>query len=306
MTRSVAQRAGTAAASRQMAHFRDGERFTGSVEGLVHESAVDEPALSALTYSLARERGGVGEEIARLIVAVGLSANSARPADGVLRDRRFVDILVKGAVAKPGPRREACLEAIRARVPPATIGDYADALVGTLEAWPSSTAFLIAAKGKLGDARQFVDASLRTSRWGKSESAQVASAALGNLALERRFVDPFLTAREPAEAVRLAYRVGAVGTEAALARLAGELRSGLVIDLGVLRRSVRLDIIAALRFNLPDVECLHERNIQNDEGYEAVERFAEDRFGIAWRTPRPPFLTVQGFAHFRRRAERRE
>ena len=60
------------------------------------------------------------------------------------------------------------------------------------------------------------------------------------------------------------------------------------------KRSTRLAVIAALRLAFPDEVALFWEQIQDDDGYAAVERFVTDKLGVTLTDPRPPYLTEQG------------
>src|SRR5207249_3976492 len=102
------------------------ERFGGSVVPFVDGDKVDERALGVLGKALAAESEPVREEIARLLVAIGLAADAQASAGGsILRDRRIIGILIDAGIARGvGLGREACLEGIRAYVPPDLIKEY--------------------------------------------------------------------------------------------------------------------------------------------------------------------------------------
>jgi hypothetical protein len=87
-----------------------------------------------------------------------------------------------------------------------------------------------------------------------------------------------------------------VGTSAALKALASEMRTDLVVEMPmVMRRSVRVDIVAALSFAFPDKPFLWDNAVSDDEGYARIEAFCEQTFGVRWAKPRPAFLWIQGF-----------
>jgi hypothetical protein len=286
------------AAEDEIGRFRRGERFLGPVAQLIERDKLDDGAIRILGNALATEPEPVREEIARLLVAGGVAADAQAAAGGsMLRDRRIIEVLIDAGIANGvGLGREACLEGIRAHVPPDLIKEYAAPLVANLKRWPGPTLLLVVAKGKLENARPIVDELILTPRWAGKESTLVAKAALGDQTIERQFVDPFVSTRDAVEKARLARLLGLIGTHSALTALASELRSDLEIVIErVFRRSVRLDIIADLSYNFPDLGFLYERAIKDDGAYETIEHFAEQRFGVSWRTPRPPFLAIQGY-----------
>ena len=169
-------------------------------------------------------------------------------------------------------------------------------LTQSLERFPDNTTLLLVAKAKPEAALPVVKELARTPRWAKVENVQIALAALGDKAAEDRFVESFLTTQDPSQKAKLAKSLGYIGTNSALRALASQMRTNLVVEMPrVLRRSVRLDIMAALSYNFPDKTFLYDNAVTNDSGYARVEQFCEKTFDTKWQTPRPPFLTIQGF-----------
>jgi hypothetical protein len=200
------------------------------------------------------------------------------------------------AISQAGLARDAALEAVQMRVPPELIAGFGQNLPANLRQWPDSTALLVIAKGKIGNALPVVRELEALPRWSKETSLLIAKAALGDQAAESQFVAPFLATTDPVEKERLARLVGFIGTRSALTALASQMRSGLIfLQEGNFKRSVRLKIMEALAYNFPDKVFLYDNAIINDNGYERVEQFCEQTFGIQWQTARPAFLAVQGF-----------
>src|SRR5262249_2186957 len=169
-------------------------------------------------------------------------------------------------------------------------------LTANLQQWPDTTLLLVIAKAKLQEAAPVVEALGRRPEWSHEEARLIAQAALGDQAVEQRFVRAFLETQDAEQKAPLAQTLGFIGTHTALAAVASELRTDLVLEMPmVMRRSVRLNLIAALSYNYPDQPILFDNAILDDNGYEQVEQFAAAEFGVRWGKPRPPFLTIQGF-----------
>ncbi|MEZ4302126.1 MAG: hypothetical protein R3B70_44765 [Polyangiaceae bacterium] len=286
------------AAEQEIDRYRRGERFTGVVAPFIDEGKPAEQAIEVLWHALASDPEPVRQEVARLLVAIGLEVDPAHLQGGrMIRDRRLIAILIDAGLPRgEGKGRDACLDALQKHVPPAVLAEYEKPLVADLQRFPDSTAFLVVAKGKLPSAKPVVDQLLQTPRWASDQSALIAGAALGDQATERGFTSAFIAETDPREKARRAQLLGDIGTPTALAALTSELRTDLVIVVQrSFRRSVRLDIVEALAYVYPDNPLFWEGAIKDDRGYEAVEQFAEQHFAVTWKKPRPPFLTIEGF-----------
>ena len=209
----------------------------------------------------------------------------------LLRDPGAIAVLVEEGLKRAGTARDAALDALLEGVPPPMLKPHGQALAADLKARPGTTALLVAAKAKPAEARPVVEALAPG-----DEAVEIARAALGDAAVEQRFIREFLDAREPKRKAALSKTLGHVGTPAALKALASEMRTDLVVEMPrVLRRSVRVDIVAALSFAFPDKPFLWDNAVTDDAGYARIEAFCEQTFGTRWTKPRPAFLWIQGF-----------
>lgn len=277
--------------------FRLGQAFEDDVQPFIKAGQPDAGALEVFGQALDRELEPVRAQVARVLIALGRQVDPLHRSGGhLIRSLQIVRLLVEKGLARVGPARDSCLEALQTSVPGQLLRDYGPALTRSLEQAPDGTTFLLIAKAKPAAALPLVKEFARSPRWAKDENAQLALAALGEKAVENRFVQPFLTTRDPSQKAKLAKSLGYIGTETALRALASQVRSDLVIEMPrVSLRSVRLDIIAALSYNFPDLVFLWDNAITDDSGYVRVEEFCEKTFGTKWDRPRPPFLTIQGF-----------
>ncbi len=285
-------------AEEQIERFRRGEKFEGSTEAFIVGGKPDEKAIETFAKALRGvESQPVREQAARALVAIAQKTDPLYRAGGrLVRDRRILAILTQDGIEKPGTVRDYCLESLQSFVPPELLNYYGRTLTENLERWPDSTAFLVIAKANPPHALPVVEKLMRSPEWSHETSALIAKAALGDTAAESQLVEPFLTTKDAKEKARLAKLVGFIGTRSALTALASQMRTDLIFVLvGSYRRSVRLDIMAGLSYNFPDKLFLYDNAVQDDSGYDLVEKFCEQTFGVHWDRPRPPFLTIEGF-----------
>lgn len=278
--------------------LRKGEPFKRGAEAFLTPAGTPDPAALEQLGEAIRTTAEPGREsLIRLLAAIGREADPLRPSGGnLVRDPAVIALLVTPSLAIPGGGRDHALDTLEASVPALLLAPHHEALVKDLEERPGTAAFHVVAKAKPRDARAKVEAVAASPRWSSEEAAAVAKAALGDTAIEQRFAEAFVATREPKEKMRLAGVLGRIGTAGALAALASELRTDVVYEMpGALRRSVRLEIVAALSKSFPEEKSLWDNAIVSDEGYARVEVFVEARFGLTWKTARPPYLTIQGF-----------
>jgi hypothetical protein len=293
---SKAQRA-VAQARQQVERFRQGEPFKGDVTAFIVAGQPDFKVLPVLREALLNEPAPVREQTARVLVALAERTDPLYGTGGrLIRDRAIISALIEAGLAHRDVARDYCLDALQWHVPPKSLEQSGKILTDNLQRWPGSTLLLVIAKAKPIEAVPVVDHLFWSLEWRKEESTLVARAALGDKTTEKTFVRPFLATRDPAEKVRLAKLLGFIGTKEALTALASQMRTDLVVEMPmVYRKSVRLEIMAALSYNYPENAFLYDNAVVDDSGYARVERFCEDAFEVKWDTPRPPFLTVQGF-----------
>ena len=277
---------------RRGAHFR-------IVESFLVDGRMDREAFLALRSALVAEPDTVREQVAKALALAAEEADPLRPRGGrLVRSREILSTLVEQGLANRDTARDFSIETLLEYTPAEALEPHESTLVENLKKWPDSKLLLLIAKGKFASARPVLEELLRLGEWAEDERAWVAAAALGDTAAERRFVEPFLETADPAEKARLARLLGYIGTERALSALAGQMRTDLIYAVeGGPARSVRVDIMQALRHNFPEETALYDRALLDPDVYDRVERFCEERLGIAWQTPRPPFLTIAEYPH---------
>ncbi|MFO0593468.1 MAG: hypothetical protein U0441_38355 [Polyangiaceae bacterium] len=278
--------------------LRKGEPYRRGAEGFLSTSGAPEPwALTELADAIRTTPEPEREALVRLLAAIGRAADPLRSAGGeLLRDPQVIALLVSPSLDVPGGGRDYALDTLDAATPAALLQPHGAALAKDLEDRGGTSALHVIAKAKPPEAKAVVDRLASSPSGAGDEAVQIAKAALGDAAAEKRFVDAFLATKDPKEKARLAAVLGRVGTRGALSALASEMRTPLVDEMpNVMRRSVRLDILAALQRNYPEEKILWENSIEGDEGYARAEAFCEATFGTKWKGPRPPYLKIQGF-----------
>lgn len=277
---------------RRVERIREGERVEGDVRVFLKDGKLSPEAAKVFAAALGKAPEEERERLVQGLAEVGrLGDPLHQPGVRLLRDAGAIAVLVEEGLKRAGTARDAALDALLEGVPPEILKPHGAALAADLKARPGTTALLVAAKAKAAAARPVVQALAS-----REEAAEIARAALGDAAVEQRFIREFLEAREPERKAALAKTLGYVGTPAALKVLAGEMRTELAVEMPMIsRRSVRVDIVAALSFAFPDKTFLWDNAVKNDEGYARIEAFCEQTFGVRWTKPRPRFLWVEGF-----------
>lgn len=277
--------------------YRRGGEFHPQTPGFFTGGSLKAQEVDALAAALPKQSAYVREQIVRLLVDLGRRADPlfSRGA-AILRDPVIIAALTGPALSADDAAREAALSGIHEFVPASALAVHGDSLTRDFERFPSSSSFLVLAKAKPAQARAAVQKIAVTPRWKEDRSARIALAAFGDLAVEQSFTDPFASTQDAGEFARLAQQIGWIGSMTALRALADQVRTSLIFEIpNAVRRSSRLDVIAALSFNFPDEPVLFPNKITSEQSYEAVENFCRSRFGVTWSKPRPPFLTQQPF-----------
>jgi hypothetical protein len=299
-------------ADRYIEVFQRGEEFQGPSTGLVvggkphpasgriMQGQAEPSSLVRLADELGTGSAFVRQNIVALLVDVGLQTDPGRP-DGTeaLRDPRIIEILVQPGFSKRDAAREAAMEALRKLARPADLVQHAGAIARALEEKPTEDALLLVAKAKAVAAKPFVETLAPTPSWNGNVAARITLAALGDKAVEAEFVRSAAeahTARDSQMFMDALGPLAMIGTRTSLIAIAGYLRTPLTFLVpNALEKSLRLNVLDALRYDYPDNPLFYENNIHSDREYEAAEKFCEAEFGISYGDPRPPFMTYRPF-----------
>lgn len=284
-------------AERVITQFQKGVTYQPPPTTFMDQGKVLDQELPPFESALFRESAQVREQIVRLLADLGKRTDPLYSKGGqLIRHPQIITLLTQEALVKDDLGREAALDAMQLYVPASFLKPYGLVLSADLKKFPGPTAFLLIAKFKPADAKEVVEKLIATPRWENELKARIAAAALGDKAIEQEYIEAFKAEAEPEEKANLARTLGWIGTPDALSTLAQAMRTELVIEMPqVMRRSVRLDVLAALSYNFPEAQELFESQILTDSDYDQAEKFCERQFGTKWDNPRPPFLTVMGF-----------
>ncbi len=284
------------AALEAVARLREGAPFQGDVRPFLAEGALEPGALALLVRSLGALEDDPRAEVARALIAAARAADPLAARGGeALRDARVIAALVDPGLRRADGAKELCLDALLRSTPPALLAPHGAALAASLRDAPDPTVALVLAKAKPEGGLAVLEAACGADEtFAAAPEVELARAGLGDVARERALVERFEATDDAARKRELARALGLVATRPALAALGRALRTPLVEDRPSVRRSVRLDVLEALRLTYPDEPALFGHTIRDDAGYEAAERLAQDALGVTFTAPRPPFLTEEG------------
>lgn len=276
--------------------FEKGEDFRPPSTDLIVDGQPEAASLRVLAEALDHKPADVREQIVALLVDLGLRTDPLTAAGAeVLRHQEIIQILVEHALQPADLGREAAMDALRRLVRSEDLAPYGDRFTQELRAAPSQEAFLLVAKAKASSAAALVGALVHTPAWADVEAARIAHAALGDTATEDDFLAKEQAAATGQELAIALESLGLIGTERSLKAVAQRLRSPLIITLpGAYDKSIRLNVLDALRYNDPDQPVLYPNNIADDSDYAAAEQFCSRKLGVVYTEPRPPFLTYFG------------
>ncbi len=280
----------------RIARIRAGEQVQSDIQVFTDGARVSAEALALFREALESGSDAERRNLIHAIEAIGQRLDPLYERGSILlRDSGCVALIVDPGLAVMGLARDTALEVLLACVPPQLLHPFGPKLTAHLKAHTDDLSFRLIAKAKPPSARIEIARLMTMPRWALSESVKIAHAALGNSDTEQEFIDAFLMTGDANEKARLAKVLGYIGTSNTQKALAHEMRTGLVVVMpGVMRRSVRLDIITALRVSYPDKPVLWDQGIRDDSGYASVEDFCVQYFRVQWKTPRPPFLWIEG------------
>jgi hypothetical protein len=281
--------------------FRGGEEFVPPVQKLVLDGRPDPAALAVFAREIPSLPADAAESVARLLADLGVRTDPLQPVGAeVIRDEKILELLV--AIAQRDAAdvgREAALNALRTLATPEDLSRFAPEIVRALEVAPSDEALLLAAKVKPPEAAPLLDDLAGSPRWDDSEALAVARAAFGAEDLEERFLQRAVEAEAAADGGALSSALQPlawIGTRTSLRAVAQRLRTPLTVSVpGAFEKSVRVDVLDALRYAFPAQPELYPNNIIRESDYTRAERFCTEILGVTFDQPAPPFLTYRGY-----------
>ena len=277
--------------------FRRGVDFKSPASGIIINGRPDAAAIEILRDHLAKENANVRENIVNLVADIGLHIGTmaGTGAEVILNDRILKILAVEGLI-KPDLGRERALDILRKMGLESDLAHYGDSYVQALKAKPSEELFLLIAKAKTGSAKELVYQLSRSDIWKNVEAVRIARAALGDNDMAVFFIDKLNKAGRAEDFSEALRPLSLIGTTETLKLIARCLRTPLIIDrTGIYKKSVRLDVLEALRYNFPDRLILYPNNINTEADYTAAENFCIRKFGIVYNSTPPPFMTYEGY-----------
>lgn len=283
----------TSELERRMTRVRNGEPLRGDIRVFMRDRDLSPEAKMLFDSGLREGPESSREALVNALVELGRHAAASKGSQ-MIRDPAVIGLLTGPCLSRVDSTRDVALSALLTSVSVELLRPNSEQLVADLKAHAGTDAFLLIAKVKPPGAKDVVEAYASQPEWASDEAVRIARAALGDDHIEQELIRGFLETQAPEVKAERAKVLAHVGTPAALRALATEMRTPLIVEMRmVMRRSVRVDIMEALSFTFPDNPLFW--GVSNDGGYAAVEAFCEQRFGVRYQTPRPPFLTVEGF-----------
>jgi hypothetical protein len=284
------------AAQSYVAGFNSGKAFTPPSEGLMSHGAPAPDAVAVLKKELRSGTPETRENIVLLLADLGLQSRTTPKGTEVIREKAIIETLVDAGLNPSDLGRSQAVIALRRYGMQPELAAHSAAIARALKEEPSDELLLLVAKAKATEANEPLQVLKFSDEWHSNENVLIALAALGDRSLEEKFIAAFREATTP-EAVAEALRpLSLIGTERTLSLVAATLRTPLIIDRpNIEQKSVRIDVLEALRYNFPDEPALYPNNINTDADYAAAENFCIRRFKTDFNQPRPPFLTYFGY-----------
>jgi len=283
-----------------IAAFSSGNKADVPMDEFIINGRPDPAALRLLSRELATRGPENREAIVDLLVKIGLATDPLTPKGAeVLRDQQIIAVLAGPGLATEDLGQYAAMHALRRLVVRDNLVLHEDAIVKALLESPSDEAFLLAAKTKPVKDKVLVEQLARSPERKEMKEAKIARAALGAMEIENEFITAAENAKTGQELADALDTLALIGTQRSLKAIAGYLRTPMTILVpNAFEKSVRLDVLEALRYNYPDQPLLYPNNIYNEEDYRAAELFCTNTLGVTFTEPPPPFMTYRGFPSF--------
>lgn len=288
--------------------YRSGSHVsrTDSISAIVSNSRVDLGALALVAKDLREADSDVRRELIYYLVEVGQHIDQPAPGkERLLRESSILRVLLTDGFAK---NDSASTVAETLLLEASTAGDLAShrGIILNYLKKQRSDIVMLAAKAKILEARPHLELMIKQKDLDADEkvSLQVALAALGDTKIEEKYLAALEkadkgappapqnqyydigTAKDGSRAAELVKTLGYIGTKRALLVICSYLRSNLKsYKADISEKSVRIDAVAALRYNFPDEIAL--RPPRKREEWEAVEKFCAARLGATFIGPTP-------------------
>jgi len=279
--------------------FEKGTDFSFPSEGLIRNGKIAEEALAVLKKYLAEGKAKVRENIVELIIDTSLHITFSKNGTEYVDDANVLNVLIYEGTLRDDIARELVIDAIRKLTKKKDLLSYHERFTYLLREETSEEILLLIAKTKVSTARKIVTEIASRSEWQNNESVKIAQAALGQDNITDDYIKKTQIAHNEQEVKEFIEYIGTlslIGTDDALSIIAEYMRTPLIIHkVGAYKKSVRLNIMDALRYNFPDQLVLYRNRVYDMADYTAVEEFCTEKFGTYYNQPQPPFMTHFGY-----------
>ncbi len=279
--------------------FEKGIEFTAPSKGLIVNGEIAEKAISILKKHLAEGETGVRENIVELIINTCIQISLAKNGTEYIDDANVLNVLVYEGTQRNDTAKERIIDALRKLAKKEDLVIYHERLIHLMQEDTSDEMLLLIAKAKASNAKKILTEIALRPEWQNSKSVKIAQAALGEDRITSEYIKKAqITHNEQQidEFIECIGTLSLIGTYDALAAISDYMRTPLIIDkVGAYKKSVRLNIMDALRYHFPDQPILYADNVHGMEDYKAVEGFCTKKFATYYNQPRPPFMTYFGY-----------
>lgn len=279
--------------------FEQGADFSPPSEGLIRNEKIAEEALSVLKKHLAEGEIGMRENIVSLIIDTALQISLSKNGTEYIDDVDVLNILVFEGTQINDSVKENVLDAVRKLTKKEDLLPYHQRFIHLLQENASGEMLLLIAKAKVSNAKNTVAEIAARSEWQNNEPAEIAQAALGEDNITNEYINKAQIAHDKQQIEEFIEYIGVlslIGTYDALAAMSEYMRTPLIIDkVGAYKKSVRLNIMDALRYHFPNQSILYPNNVNDMQDYIAVEHFCTEKFSTYYSQPQPPFMTYFGY-----------
>jgi hypothetical protein len=281
-----------------------------SVQSLVGNRGVDKASLSTLAKELSTGTPPVRENIVRLLELVGLKLDPANPAEfPTIRDHSVIRALAVEGFSRDDAAAILAESILRKRCRPSDLAAINDVYIKSLQRSNGEYLYLVA-KAKTTQARDLVENLAQSPAWreheGRVQLVRIAQAALGNTAVEDKFIEAvfeaernappapkneFYDVSEARDGEEVAERLeflGLIGTRRSLRVACSYLRSSLKAYVpNASEQSIRYAALHAIAYNFPEERILsHPVKVTE---WAAAEQFCAENLGAVYEGPTPNF-----------------
>lgn len=228
----------------------------------------------------------------RFAVELGKCQSKAKRSHFQLSDDRIAKALLQALDDETQCIRSAASDLFEKEFDKQTVQRFGPQIVEITRKRKNTDAILLLGRTEIKEAESMLQED-KTFRAASEKTTEMALARLGNKEYEAKFIGEFKSTKHPGDKLRFAQDLAYVATENACKALAEELRTPEKVEAGGLY-SLRVFIIDALSMTYPDEHVLQRPAPlvppRDDSYYQEVEKWAEEKFGISWNRPRPPFF----------------